>query len=160
MAAQVRSASRVVIALVRMQLRGPAPRPSTQSFDCWECIDALFEHHGVLAISATDQHHQRNTPGVYDDVPLGAELASVRRIGACFLPLGGLAPMSHRCWPGSNQAGRARASESAWPRVVYHTHLQHSSPSVIANRSYRCPSPMIKESLPTGFLCAARIGRR
>lgn len=90
MAAQMRSASGVVITLVRMQLRGPAPRPSAQSFDCWECIDALFEHHGVVPIGATDQHHQRNTPGVYDDVPLGAELASIRGVGACFLALRGL----------------------------------------------------------------------
>jgi hypothetical protein len=85
MAAQVRSESRVFIAVVRMQLRGPAPRPSAQSLDCWECIDALFEHHGVVPIDATAQHHQRNTPGVYDDVPLGAELASISGVGACFL---------------------------------------------------------------------------
>ena len=44
----------------------------------------------VVPIGATDQHHQRNTPGVYDDVSLGAKLASVRGVGPCFLAPRGL----------------------------------------------------------------------
>lgn len=36
------------------------------------------------------QDHQRNASSIYDDVPLGAELASVRWVRACFLAPRGL----------------------------------------------------------------------
>ncbi len=61
------------------------------------------------------QDRQRNASGIYDDMPLGAELASVRWVRACFLAPGGLVPRSHQCWPGSNQSGHVHASETAWP---------------------------------------------
>ena len=32
---------------------------------------------------------------------------------------GGLVPMSHRCWPGSNQSGRVRAVAPASPDAIF-----------------------------------------
>lgn len=37
-----------------------------------ECVNALLEHHGVMSVGATEQHHQWDASRVYDDVPLGA----------------------------------------------------------------------------------------
>lgn len=86
----MRPASRVVVALVGMQLRWPAARPAAQPFDCRECIDAPLEHDGVVPVSSTDQYHQWNASGIYNDVPFASELAPVRGVGACFLAPRGL----------------------------------------------------------------------
>ena len=43
-----------------------------------------------MPVRAADQDHQRDASGIYDDVPLGAELASVRGVGARFLAPRGL----------------------------------------------------------------------
>lgn len=85
MAAQMRSASCVLIAFVCMQLRWPAASPAAQPSDGWQRIDALLEHCGVVPVCTTDQNHQWDATRVYNDVPFGYELAAIRRIGPCFL---------------------------------------------------------------------------
>src|SRR5256885_14370418 len=61
-------------------------------------VHAPLEHLGVVPVRAADQDHQRDASGIYDDVPLGAELASVRGVWARFLAPRGL---------GNGQIGRA-----------------------------------------------------
>lgn len=51
---------------------------------------ALLAPADRLPVRSAEQRHQRNAPRVYDDVPLGAEFASVRGVGARFLAPGGL----------------------------------------------------------------------
>ncbi|SFD39969.1 hypothetical protein SAMN04489710_101526 [Paracidovorax konjaci] len=53
---------------------------------------------------------------------LAPELSVVRGAGTCFLTPLGLALMSHQCWLGSNQSGRARVDAPAWPDAVCPTH--------------------------------------
>lgn len=38
-----------------------------------------------MPVRADDQDHQENASDIYNDVSLGTELASVRRVEACFL---------------------------------------------------------------------------
>jgi hypothetical protein len=43
-----------------------------------------------MPVRAADQDHQRDASGIYNDVPLGAKLASVHRVGPRFLAPRGL----------------------------------------------------------------------
>ncbi len=67
-----------------------------------------------MPVGTTDEDHQWDASGIYDDMSFGAALASVGGVGARFLAPGGLAPRSHLCWLGSNQSGHARADVPAW----------------------------------------------
>ena len=95
---QVRTATLVVIALVGVQLRWSFAGAPSQACNRRNRVHAPLEHLGVVPVRTADQVHQRDASGIYDDVSLGAELASVRRVGPRFLaPPGGLAPRSHQC---------------------------------------------------------------
>ena len=155
---QIGAATRVVVALVGMQLRWPATRLALQSPDGWQSIDAFLEHHRIVPVCTADQHHQRNAPRVYDDVPLGAEFASVRRVGARFLAPRGLGTDERRCSPGSNRSGRAYAGAPAWRGAVSATPRQRSSREAAANTACRCHSPGSAADLPRRCRCAARTG--
>nr|MBS3719750.1 hypothetical protein [Delftia sp. PE138] len=87
---QVRTATLVVIALVGMQLRWSFAGAPSQACNRRNRVHAPLEHLGVVPVRAADQDHQRDASGIYDDVPLGAELASVRGVGARFLAPRGL----------------------------------------------------------------------
>lgn len=80
----------VVVPFVRMQFGRSAAWPAFKSFDRWQCIQALLEQHGVMPVCSTDQHNKGSATSIYDDVTLGAELATVRGVGACFLAPRGL----------------------------------------------------------------------
>lgn len=84
------TAALVVIALVCMQLCWPFARAPLQTCDGRERIHARLKHLGVMPVRSADQNHQRDASGIYDDVPLGAEFASVRGVGARFLAPRGL----------------------------------------------------------------------
>lgn len=87
---QVGSAAAIVIALVSMQFPRTLARPARQASKRRDCVNAGFEQHGVMPVGPADQHHQRNAPGVYDDMSLGAQFAPVGWVGACLLAPRGL----------------------------------------------------------------------
>ncbi|CAM3408953.1 hypothetical protein DETS111669_08530 [Delftia tsuruhatensis] len=83
---QVGSASLEVVAFVGVQLCRSSTGTSWQASNRRNRVHAPLEHLGVVPVRAADQDHQWDASGIYDDVPLGAELASVRGVGARFLP--------------------------------------------------------------------------
>ena len=87
---QIGPATAVVIALVSMQFPRTLARPARQASKRRDCVNAGFEQHGVMPVGPADQHHQRNAPGVYDDMSLGAQFAPVGWVGACLLAPRGL----------------------------------------------------------------------
>ena len=87
---QVGSASLEVVAFVGVQLCRSSTGTSWQASNRRNRVHAPLEHLGVVPVRAADQDHQRDASGIYDDVPLGAELASVRGVWARFLAPRGL----------------------------------------------------------------------
>ena len=87
---EIGPAAPVVVAFVGMQLRRPLAGSILQARNGGERVHTSLEHHGVVSVGATDEDHQWNASGVYNDVSLGAELASVCGVGACFLAPRGL----------------------------------------------------------------------
>ena len=82
---QVGSASLEVVAFVGVQLCRSSTGTSWQASNRRNRFHAPLEHLGVVPVRAADQDHQWDASGIYDDVPLGAELASVRGVWARFL---------------------------------------------------------------------------
>lgn len=74
-------ASRVVVALVRMQLLGPSARPASLATHRRQGVYQFIKHHRIVTVGAGDTEDQRNALTVRDDVALAAELASVRGVG-------------------------------------------------------------------------------
>lgn len=92
---EVRTASGEVVALVRMQLGGPAARPAWLASDRRQGIDQLFEDHRIVAIGPGHAEHQWDALAVRDEMAFASEFPSVRRIGPCVRTprgLGTLAP--------------------------------------------------------------------
>ena len=87
---EVGSAALVVVACVRMQLRRSLACPPRQACNGWNRIHAFLKHHGVVPVGTADEDHQRDASGIYNEVSFGAELASVRGVGARFLAPRGL----------------------------------------------------------------------
>lgn len=86
---QVGSASLEVVAFVGVQLCRSSTGTSWQASNRRNRVHAPLEHLGVVPVRAADQDHQRDASGIYNDVSLGAELASVRRVGPrCLAPPG------------------------------------------------------------------------
>ena len=94
---QVGSASLQIVAFVGVQLGWSFTRTPWQACNRRNRVHALLEHLGVMPVRTADQDHQRNAPGIYDDVSFGAELASVRGVGTRFLalPVAQAPPASH-----------------------------------------------------------------
>ncbi|PIF36008.1 hypothetical protein CLV01_5270 [Delftia sp. 60] len=157
---QVGSASLEVVAFVGVQLCRSSTGTSWQASNRRNRVHAPLEHLGVVPVRAADQDHQRDASGIYNDVSLGAELASVRRVGPRCLAPGGLVPRSHQCCLGSNRFGHVHASESAWPGATVPTHQRHSSRAGAASKSCRYRTQEIGEGLPMECLFAARTGCR
>ena len=82
---QVSTATLVVIALVGVQLRWSFARAPSQACNRRNRVHAPLEHLGVVPVCTADQDHQGNASGIYNDVSLGTEPASVRGVGARFL---------------------------------------------------------------------------
>jgi len=126
--AQVGSATRKVVPLVRMQLARPAPGPAALTAHPRQGIDQLLEHHRVVPVGARDTEDQRDALAVRDDVALAAELASVRRVGACVRAPRGLATLA------ASRLARLKSSLPA-PRN-----------SASSNRCRRCQTPATCQS--------------
>jgi len=87
---QVLAATLVVIAFVGVQLCWSFTGTPCQACNRRNRVHAPLKHLGVVPVRTADQGHQRDASGIYNDVSLGAELASVCRVGACFLAPRGL----------------------------------------------------------------------
>jgi hypothetical protein len=91
----VLSAPAEVVARVDMQFAWPLVWPSVQPGHGRNRINRALERHRIMPVSTRHAQGQRNAPGIYDEVPLAAELAPVRWVRAGFLAprgLGTLAP--------------------------------------------------------------------
>jgi len=66
------SAASVVIAFVCMKFVGPPARAALQTFDSRNCIHAALEQHGIMSVSTTDKHSQRNAPSIHNEMTFGA----------------------------------------------------------------------------------------
>ena len=112
---EVGTAPRVVIALVCMQLLGPAARPAALATHRWQCVNQFLEHHRVMAVGPGDAKDQRDALAVRDDVALAAEFAPVRGVGTrVWAPrgLGTLAPSTLVRLKSSLSALRSSASNA------------------------------------------------
>lgn len=94
---EVSTASRVVVALVRMQFSRPSTRPASLATYRRQGIDQLLEDHRVMPVGPGDAEHHRDALSVRDDVVLAAKLAPIRRVGACVRPPGGWARWLRPC---------------------------------------------------------------
>ena len=86
---QMDQASLEVVAFVGVQRCRSLTGTSRLVCNRRNCVHALLKHLGVVPVRAADQDHQRDPSDIYNDVPLGAKLSSVRGVGARFLPPGG-----------------------------------------------------------------------
>lgn len=82
-ALEVRTASRVVVSLVRMQPARPTLRPAALSRNRGQSVNQLIKHHRVMPIGPSDAKHHWDALAVRDEVALAAKLAPVRGVGAC-----------------------------------------------------------------------------
>lgn len=92
---EMRPAAGKVIAFVRVQSPGPSTWPTSLAAYRRQGIDQRLEDHRVMPVGPGDAEHHRDTLGVRDDMALAAQLAPVRRVGACVRAprgLGTLAP--------------------------------------------------------------------
>ncbi len=96
-ALELSTASRVVVALVRMQLPRPPPRPARLTTHRRQGVDQFLEDHRIVAVGARDTEDQRDALGVRDEVALAAELAPVRGLGPVCGPPGGWARWPRPC---------------------------------------------------------------
>lgn len=69
-------------------------------------VHALLKHLGVVPVHAVDQDHQWDASGIYNDVALGAKLASVGGVRARFLAPPGL---------GTEEPSMLARLQSIWP---------------------------------------------
>lgn len=90
-ALEVGAAPGVVIALVRMQLVGPAARPARFSTHSRQGIDQFLENHRIMAIGPSHAEHQRHAFAVRDQVAFAAEFAPFRGVRASVQAPGGWA---------------------------------------------------------------------
>jgi hypothetical protein len=122
------SAARVVIPFVGMQLVRPAARPAALACNRRQRVDQFFEDHRVMPVGSGDTEHQRDTLPVRDEVAFAAELAAVRRVGACVRAPRGL---------GTVEPSRLARLKSSWP-------APRSSDSSVKCR--RCHAPAACQS--------------
>lgn len=71
-----------VISFVSVELVRPAQGSAPDTANRRQRIDQFFKHHRIVPIRPCHAEHQRDAVFVSDEVPLAAELASVRRVGA------------------------------------------------------------------------------
>ena len=81
-ALEMGAAAMEVVALVRVQVLGPASWPARQAPDSGQVVDELFEDDRVVPVGSCDAEHQRDARSVGHDVAFAAELAAVGRVGA------------------------------------------------------------------------------
>ncbi|MDR8737388.1 hypothetical protein FEP94_04140 [Burkholderia pseudomultivorans] len=91
---QVLPAAGKVVALVRMQFVRAFAGLAAQARYRRYRINRALECHRIMPVGAGDRDRQGNAPGVYDEVSLRPELATVRWVGAGFLAPRGLATLS------------------------------------------------------------------
>ncbi len=71
-----------VVALVGMQLLGPAAWPAALARNAGQRVHQFLEHPRVMPVGARDAKHQRDALPVRDEVAFAAELAPIGRVGA------------------------------------------------------------------------------
>jgi len=146
-ALEVNAALCEVIALVRMQLVGPAARPAWLATHSRQGIDQLLEDHRIMPVGPGNAEHQRDALAVRDDVTFAAEFAPVRGVGACVRAprgLGTLAPSIQARLKSSLPAPRNSLSNAMCRRCHTPAHcqsrsrLQHVMPLPKPNSWGRC----------------------
>ena len=93
-ALQIAPAALKVIALVRMQLVRALSRSAAQARYRDQRIERGLECHRVVAVSTCHRQGQRDALGIYDEMALAAEFASVCRVRARLLAPRGLATLA------------------------------------------------------------------
>src|SRR4029453_11676844 len=84
---QQRTADRVVVALVTVQLQRSFPGTADRLTHRGEPVDHVLEHQMVVEVGGGDVHMQRQPAAIADRVDLGAGLAPVYRAGPGQVPL-------------------------------------------------------------------------
>lgn len=131
-ALEMATAACKVVALVGMQLDGPAQWSAALAAHRWQGINQFLEDDRIMAIGPGDTEHQRDALAVRDEVALAAEFAAVRGVGACVRAprgLGTLAPSTQARLKSSWPAPRNSASNNKCRRC--HT------PAACQSRSLR-----------------------
>jgi hypothetical protein len=72
-----RSAARVVVGFIGVQLFGPAAWPTTLALYRWDRVDEAFERFGVMHVGARERYGKRHASRVGDDVPLRSGSTSI-----------------------------------------------------------------------------------
>ncbi len=157
---QILPASAAVVSLVGMQLVGALTRPAIQATYLGNRIQGGFECDRVMSIRPCYGDGQGNASGIDYEVPLAPEFAAIRRARPGLFAPRGWARLPRRCWPDSNQFGRARAVEPAWPDATCPTRRLPASLAGGASRSCRCQSQVPGEGLPAGYPYATHTGCR
>lgn len=77
----------VVVAAVGIQIARAVPWSASQAPDRWDRVDQGNQLGDVVAVTTSQNHRNRDTGGIGDQMVLGAEFASVDRARAGLAPL-------------------------------------------------------------------------
>ncbi|ACR29016.1 Hypothetical protein bglu_1g19000 [Burkholderia glumae BGR1] len=102
---QITPATREVIPFVSVQFARTLARLAVQARYRRNGIKRGFECHRIVPVGSRNRDSQRDAACIYDDVSFRSELASVRRVGAGFLPPRGLETLA---------PSRLARSQSIW----------------------------------------------
>ena len=110
-----------------------------------------------MPVGRAQRQAERRAFPIDDQVPLGACLATVRRIGSGLRAPLGRARRRCRARPGASPGGRRHAAAPAVPDAAPPRPRRHATPPAAASRSCRCsPSPQARPAI--GCRCATRRG--
>ena len=126
--AQGEPTARAVICLVRVDFVWALARPAPRPLDRPEAVDQRLEDAGIGAVGRGEQHRERDTLPVDDNVALAARFAAIRRIRPGFLAplLAGAKALSTLARLQSMVSASPKRSNSAWCRRVHTPARCHS----------------------------------
>ena len=82
-AGQSATATTMIISLVGVEFAGPSPGWSPGLPDRRDGIDHILQHDAVVDVGSRQRESERDALCVREDVPLGARLATICRVGTC-----------------------------------------------------------------------------
>ncbi len=157
--AQGPSTARIVIAFVRVELRGTLARSTSRlvgEAKRWDRIDRFLQQPRIMHVGPGHGHRQRQAHAVEYEVPLGAQLAAIGRILARrFAPR---EPVRSRCrvTPAPNRFALRLAAAAAAPGGGVARRRLAASRAGAASTSSCCHSPSPGAAVPRGCRSSRR----
>lgn len=161
----------VVVPLVAVSLRWAPAWSAAWAFDGRNGVDERQCHALVVHICGRQQHSQRQSPAVYDQMVLAACLPSVRRIRTRLRPPFSARPLlesnatrfqsMHAFWPSSFSSSRCNFSNTParLQRRSLRQHVAPLHPNTSAGRSLQAMPVLSTKIMPRRHALSSRTGR-